>query len=269
MKTIIYIISFIFLASCSSNKGSYNEFIEYDYEIRSYYSSQTPKNLRYIEYYLNDTLIRRIGRDGDCTRYFYNSVGRLTETRWGRNCSYGRRNIMFYDSLGNNIGFYSTMDTIVDLDTVEIRQTHYYDNFNRLSREFIYDWNDTSGNQYEEWKSYKYEGQRVSSEITFVNLDTIWFGKYSYDSIGNLIEILRTRGDIWEKEVFKYDKNRFLIEKLISSNEYPLTKDVSFSAKNQKRVYQYDSSGFLINELIFSHKGKLEIKIIQNRIWKI
>jgi YD repeat-containing protein len=268
MKTPTYILILtIILISCKTTHREHYANFNYDYEIRSYYSNpDNPKNFRYSEFYLNGRLLRKIGRDGDCTRYFYDSTGQLIETRWGRNCNYGRRNILIYDSLKNHIGDYSTMDSIVNLDTVQFEQTFFYDSQYRLIKELTDKRRNLDGEEIETWKHYEYLGNKINREITLTNFDTIWDSKYIYDSIGNLIQIYRVRKKVYEIEVFRYNAEGLLIEKEIKSTANPITPVVTFSAGNNMRTYQYDSTGFLTTELLYNHKGKVEIKTIYLKI---
>lgn len=258
------------MISCkSSDTSRYSDFDDYDYEIRSYYSnSNNPDNFRYSEFYRNDTLIRKIGRDGDCTRYIYDSNGRLIETIWGRNCNYGRRNIWIFDSLENHIGYFSTMDSVVDVDTVDFDQIFFYDSNNRLIKERTDKRKNVNGEEFEIWKHYTYQDNRIDTEITLKNSDTVWIGNYQYDSVGNLIKIHRVRKKVYETELFKFDKDNLLVEKEIISTANPITPETSFSAGNNTRKYDYDSTGFKTTEIIYNHKGKAEIKTIYLKIEK-
>jgi len=48
-----------------------------------------------------------------CMRFIYDSNGHLIEQIWGRNCNYGVREIMIYDSSYNLLGTYRTRDSLV------------------------------------------------------------------------------------------------------------------------------------------------------------
>jgi hypothetical protein len=267
MKQRYILVILLLIASCKANDRKSDVDFNYDYEVRCYSSnSNDPKNFQYSEFFLNNTLVRKIGREGDCTRYFYNSEGKLIETRWGRNCSYGRRDILIYDSLNNYIGNYITLDSIVNLDTVKFEQTFFYDKQHRLIKELT-DTRDTEGGkELKAWKCYEYDGNKIIREISLTNSDTIWKGKYTYDSKGRLINIYRVRNKVYESEDFKYNENGLLIEKVITSTENPITPETSFSAGNNKRTYLYDSTGFLTTEILYNHQGKIEIKTIYLRL---
>lgn len=268
MRQIIYIF-FIFLTlyNCKvKNNDRPNDF-KYDYEIRSYFSnSDDPKNFHYSEYYHNDTLIRKIGSDGNCFTYTYNKDGRISETKSGRKCDFGWRKIFIYDSLNNHIGYYETFDSIVNLDTVFIDQVFFYDSQNRLIKERTNKRKDIHGNEFEEWNHYKYLGNLIDHEIIIENLDTIWDGKFHYDSIGNITKIHRVRKKIYETEELKYNLKGLLIEKKITSNEFTITPKVSFYRGNSRIIYEYDSTGFLTTERIIGHRGNVFLKTIYLKI---
>jgi hypothetical protein len=269
MKQRYILVILLFILSCKTNDRKSDCDFNYDYEVRCYsWNSNDPKNFRYSEFYRHDTLIRKIGREGDCTRYFYDSTGLLVETRWGRDCSYGIRNILIYDSLKNHIGYYRTMDSVVNLDTVKYDQIFFYDTHNRLIKECTNKGNNSNYEHFETWKNYNYLGNKIIREITLTNSDTIWKGKYTYDSKGRLINIYRVRNKVYESEDFKYNEKGLLIEKVITSTENPITPEVSFSAGNNKRTYLYDSTGFLTTEILYNHKGKVEIKTIYLKLEK-
>lgn len=258
------------MISCkASDTSRYYEFDDYDYEIRSYYSNpDNPDNFRNSDFYRNDTLIRRIGREGDCTRFLYDSIGRLVETIWGRNCSYGRRNILIFDLLNNHIGNYSTMDSIVNLDTVKVDQIYFYDSKNRLIKERTDSGKGMNGEDFAIWKYYEYSDNKINKEITLRNNDTVWIGNYDYDLNGNLIKIHRVRKEVFETELFKYNQDNKLIEEEIISTANPITPEVSFSAGNNVRKYKYDSTGLKISETVYNHKGKVQIITIFQKIDK-
>lgn len=271
MKIRYYIVSILILIiSCKASDKSRNyDFVDYDYEIRSYYSnSNDPDNFRYSEFYRNDTLIRKIGREGDCTTFLYDSIGRLVETIWGRNCNYGRRNIWIFDSLGNHIGYYSTMNSVVDLDSVKFEQVFFYDSNNRLIKERTDKRKNMNGEEFEIWKHYSYLNNKIDTEITIQNQDTVWIGRYYYDTFGNVIKIHRVRKKVYETELFKYNKDNVMIEKEIISTANPITPEVAFSAGNNVRKYDYDSTGFKTSEIIYNHNGKAEVKTIYLKIDK-
>ena len=85
-KSISIFLFLLLVISCHLiNKDKVYSF-DYDYEIKSYYTNTSnPENLRYIEYYKDEKLIRKIGRDGDCTTILYYENGKIKEIRWGRN----------------------------------------------------------------------------------------------------------------------------------------------------------------------------------------
>lgn len=270
MRTSVYISSIIFiLVSCSFERKDIDSFynFDYDYELRSYYSDDL-ENHKSAQFFLDGKLIRRAIRKGSCEEFHYDSTGRIMETTWGRNCEYGRRTIFIYDSLNNHIGYYSTIDSVVNLDAVKFEQILFYDSDNRLIKERTDKRNDVHGVEFEIWKSYTYTDSLIQTETTLRDSDTLWIGKYSYDSNHNLIKIHKVRNGLYETELFKYNRNGLLIEKEIISTENPVTPETSFSAGNNKRTYKYDSDGVLTEETLLNHKGKVEIKKIYKKIEK-
>ena len=226
------------------------------------------KNHKSAQFFKNDKLIRRTAREGGCEVFLYNSTGQIIETTWGRNCETGRRTIFMYDSLNNHIGYFSTMDSIVNLDTINFEQIFFYNSDNRLIKERTDKRKDMQGVEFEIWKFYTYTESLIQTETILRNNDTLWFGKYSYNSNNELIKIHRTRADLYETELFKYNESGLLIEKEIVSTENPVTPETSFSAGNNKRTYKYDSDGILTEEAVLNHEGKIQIKTIYKKIEK-
>jgi hypothetical protein len=270
MRTSIYISSIIFLlVSCNSERKNIDSFynFDYDYELRSYYSDDL-ENHKSAQFFLDGKLIRRTAREGGCEVFHYDSTGRIVETTWGRNCEYGRRTIFIYDSLNNHIGYYSTMDSVVNLDTVKFEQILFYDSYNRLIKERTDKRNDVNGVEFEIWKFYTYKDNLIQTETTLINNDTLWVGEYSYDSNNNLTKIHRVRNGLYETELYKYNKKGLLTEKEILSTENPVTPETSFSAGNNKRTYKYDSDGVLTEETVFNHEGKVQVQTIYKKVEK-
>jgi YD repeat-containing protein len=235
---------------------------QYDYEILTYSGDTTDlKNLRQTDYYdKNGKLIRQTENDG-CMRYIYGPNGHLTEKIWGRNCKYGVRELMIYDSNYNLLGTYRTRDSLVNLDTVKYKQTRFYNANNDLIKKLSYAWNDSQGEKHELWNSYVYENNKIITELEIQDSSgLIWKGTYEYDSLNNLIAIKKSRKRIFKTQTFKYDKSGRLIEEEIKSNEYPLTPDVGFSASNNKTLYKYSDSGQLLEEKTLNHLGRVDSK---------
>lgn len=226
------------------------------------------ENCKSAQFFFNGKLIRRTAHEGGCEVFHYDSTGRIMEITWGRNCEDGRRTIFIYDSQNNHIGYYSTMDSVVNLDTVEFEQIFFYDTYNRLIKERTDKRNDVNGVEFEIWKFYTYIDNLIHTETTLVNNDTLWVGKYSYDLNYNLTKIHRVRIGLFETELFKYNKNGLLIEKEIRSTKNPLTPETSFSAGNNRRTYKYDSDGVLTEETVFNHEGKDQFRTIYKKVEK-
>ena len=270
MRTTIYILPILLLLiSCNSENKRIDSFynFDFDYELRSYYSDDL-KNHKSAQFFKNGKLVRRTDREGGCEVFLYDSTGQIIETTWGRNCETGRRTIFMYDSLNNHIGYLSTMDSIVNLDTVDFEQIFFYNSDNRLIKERTDKRKDMHGVEFETWKFYTYTDSLIETETILRNNDTLWIGKYSYNSKNELIKIHRTRADLYETELFKYNENGLLIEKEIVSTENPVTPETSFSAGNNKRIYKYDSDGILTEEAVLNHEGKTQIKTIYKKLEK-
>ena len=263
MRLLTLYILFCLTVSCSPTDMTSNKLdFEYDYEVLTYSGDTTDlKNLRHTKYYdKNEKLIRRTGMDG-CMRFIYDSNGHLIEKVWGRNCDYGVRELMIYDSNYNLLGAYKTSDSLVNLDTIKYKQIYFYDSNNDLIKELTNSWNDSQGNKHEQWNSYEYQNKRRIKELDVQDsIGLIWAGVYQYDSIGNLETIRKVRNHTLETQTFKYDIEGRLIEKEIKSNEYPLTPDVGFSASNNRTLYKYSDSGQLLEEKVLSHLGRVDSK---------
>ena len=174
---------------------------------------------------------------------------------------------MFYDDSGNLLGSYTTLDSLVNLDTVSYEQIFFYDGANRLIKERIHVFTSPDGKKLETWRHYKYFGDQISEEITTFDGDTIWNGVYKYSADGKLAAIHRIRGNLVEDEFFNYNTDGRLVEKRISSTENPITPNVGFSAGNNRTVYEYDSSGFLIKEILIGHRGTAEVVTNYVKSW--
>jgi hypothetical protein len=247
---------------------AYNEDFKFDYAIKHFYEDTTDQdNLRYTEFYdSTDHLIRVSGREVGCTIYFYNDKGKLKETIWGRNCLGGVREIMIYDQRANLLGTYRTRDSLVNLDTIKFKQTRFSDTENRLIKELETEGNFSNGEHFELWNHYSYKDGKLDEVLISQNEGLLWTSKCTYDSNGNLIEISKRRNLILDKETFIYDSIGRLIERKISSNEYPLTPEISHSARNQKILYKYNSMGHLVEQIILNHKDEVRSKLFKIRV---
>ncbi|WP_282074839.1 hypothetical protein [Maribacter aquivivus] len=266
VKLYILLIISILLIGCgdkegmlnSTNISSLNNSIEHNYRIKKYFELDDTKTLSSVEYYLNDKLVEQI-REEYRTQYFYDSNNKLIKTKNCRfnNCANGFWKFIKYDSNGNTIGSYGTTDSIVDLDTIKVKQIKFYDNDNVLFKERIRKGTRTSGNGYESWKIYTYENSRLDTEIELMDLDTVWIGKYKYNTQGQLVQILRKNGKEYFNEFFEYDKLNNLSKKTLESNKYPLNENTSFSVHNNVTDFKYDNNNNnLIKEITFNHKGQ-------------
>ncbi|PKP03160.1 MAG: hypothetical protein CVU11_09355 [Bacteroidetes bacterium HGW-Bacteroidetes-6] len=271
-------ILILILAACTSKRNKIESentdelrsytFSDYDYEVRYYSNSITKDNFNSTTFYRNDTIIRNLSNEGGCTRYIYDSIGRLAQTISGRDCSCGFRKFSIYDSANNLIGYFSTQDSLVDLNTVEFDQTFFYNSNGQLIKERTSKGNDINGVAFERWSYFDYKDGKIFSETILRNNDTVWNCKYQYDSKGNLIKIHRTRDDVYETESFKYNKDNLLIKKEIISTANPVTPNISFCAGNNYSIFEYDSTGFLTAEIVYNHNGKQQVKKIYKKIYK-
>jgi hypothetical protein len=269
MRLLFSILMTLILYSCGNNeKVTYNDDFKFDHAIKHFYEDTTDQdNLRYTEFYdSTDRLIRVSGPEEGCTRYFYNDKGKLKQTIWGRNCFGGIREIMIYDQNDNLLGTYSTRDSLVNLDTVKFKQTRFYDTENKIIKELEREGNFANGQHFEIWNQYSYKNQRIDEVLISQNEGLLWTGKYIYDSNGNLKEISKKRNSITDTETFRYDSIGKLVERVISSNEYPLTPEVSHSARNQRVLYKYNSMGQLVEQITLNHKDKVQSRLFKIRV---
>ena len=235
-----------------------SEQIEYHYKVTIYSGKIRNKDICVFEYYNEkEQLVESIGHEYRI-KYIYNTKGQLIEKFNYR----GGREILIYDDKENYIKTYRIVGKYPDIDTIKSEQIKFYDENNRLIKEFIYRSTNNSGKLYEYWKYYLYENNKIVTEITTCTNDTVWVGGYSYDKMGNLIAIIRKNGQKQQKETFEYDQSNSLIKKKIEDNSYPLTKDVSFSATNWSATFLYNEQGKLIEERCYNHKGEEHSKYI-------
>lgn len=265
MTKTIYIWALILIVACQSREKKQQESFAPQYIIKSYYdNSNDYKNLKAIKYYdLSNRLLRETGKEGDCTRYLYDETGKLIEKVWVRSCEQGQgvRSIFIYDSSGNHVGIYMTLDTLVNLDTVEYEQTYFYDNENRLVKEKVAERVEPLNDTVETWNYYSYDGDKKDSVIVKENDILLWKGDYKYDMNGRLVELRKTRRNTYENEYFIYDDLGRLIEKQTKTNGNVVTPMGIVEIPDTKRVYTYDSTGFQ-NKEILCHDGKAIVQII-------
>lgn len=263
MRQFVLYTNLLLIISCATpDKDSKSLDFDYAYKIETYYTDTLDnENLRQIDYYdKSNKPIRTTETDRGCTRFIYNKAGLLVEKIWGRNCNYGIRELMIYDSSKNLLGTYRTRDSLVNLDTIKYRQQYFYDANNNLIKEFVRDWNNVKGEHFEQWNSYQYADGKKIKEIVTYNGNLIWSGDFVYIS-NKLISINRTRGKVYWTESYKYDKDGRRIEEEIKSNEYPLTPETGFSAKNNKTIYRYGLDGRLLEATTLNHKGKVDSRL--------
>lgn len=269
----IYLLGLISIGliviSCSTSRQEFNSFydFDYDYELRRYYSDDL-KNHKSAQFYLDGKLIRATNRDGVCTQYYYDENDKLIETKWGRNCSYGRRCIYIFDSTQNHVGYYYTLDSIVNIDTIQFEQIFYYNSKNQLIKERTHQGTAISDKEFETWNYYAYSDDLRKTLITMSNSDTLWKGTYSYDSLNNLVAIHKKRNDVYETISYTYNSNGLVNKEEIKSTANPVTEITSFSAGNHSKIYEYDSSNQLISETIINHNGEVQFKNVYKKVYK-
>ncbi|WP_187263604.1 hypothetical protein [Pontibacter beigongshangensis] len=262
MRNRLYILFALILFACDKAQPIEDLWLpdgfDYAYSITEYNGDpKNSENFRCREYYdSTDRILLEIGGSHEgCLMFLYDSTGRLLEKRWGRNCQGAIRDSMVYDAAGNLIGSVTPKDSL-NPNPRPFRQTKFYDNQNRLVKEFIRDFTDADGNRLEFWRELTYAVGKISKELITQNGNLEWDGTYEYDKSDRLIAIKKKRGEVYQNEYFRYDSKGKLLEKERTSNEYPLTPEVTHSAWNNRTVYDYDSNGFLVKEISISHKGK-------------
>ncbi|QMU28938.1 hypothetical protein [Adhaeribacter radiodurans] len=265
MKTKLHILIVLVMVACNNQHESYDpwlpEGIKYSYSITTYYGENNDlDNHRGIEYYdsLNRILLKVSPEEG-CTKYEYDSIGRLQEERWGRNCQFVSRLIMVYDKAGNHLGVFSTQDSTVNIIPAPFRQTKFYDSENRLIKELTRDHTDADGKKNEEWKELRYSDGRISKEIITWNGSLEWVGIYEYDKYNRLVAIKRRRGQVTQNKYFRYNKQGKVIEEKRTSNEYPISTNATHYAWNSSTLYEYDSTGSLVKVFSLTHKGDMDL----------
>lgn len=267
MRRIFQItIIFLFNLSCrTSDNNSGNEFT-YHYEVDSYYNnSNEPKNFISTKYYdSSDKLIRETKRDGICIEYLYNENDKIAETVTGRNCDFGRRSIFIYDSAGNHLGNFETLQPNIDLDTVDFEQTKFYNDLNQLVKEKISETKSIDGELIEIWNLYKYDKDLKTSLEVKKNDFTEWYGTYKYDSVGNILELKKTRNERYETETFTYNNLGLLIEIEKKNNGKLITPMGTFDHPDRRIVFKYDSTNFLYEESIYDN-DKFTVKTINEK----
>ncbi|WP_179347612.1 hypothetical protein [Winogradskyella pacifica] len=257
---------FIIISSCQTR----NEFpdvsnqIDFAYKQLKYSDKVSDKNLNGIRYFSIDSLlIETIGFE---YRYklIYDSNNKLIEEYGCRmyNCDVGSRKLYFYDKNKNLIGNFYTSDSIVDRDTITFEQTKFYNSNNLLKKELIQSGKNVKGKYFETWKEYKYLDNQIIKEFETHNSDTIWIGKYEYNSDNNLSRIERKLGDKYEIEDFEYSKPNRIKKHTIKSNEHKIDKHTSYSVNNNSTEYIYYENGLIKEKIHFNHLGEKRWKYI-------
>jgi len=271
MKLFRIIISFLIVFlfwSCQSNKRHIPDFsdnIDYCYKTTVYSILDKKKEIYSYDYYdKHDNLIESVGFERR-TKFIYDSIGHLQEKFICRmyNCEVGFRQIFIKDDFGNIMGIHNTREKELDLDTIDFKQTKFYNEKNQLIRELTYSNTGSDGVYFEYWKHYTYETNRIISDIEmFNNNDTIWSGKYLYDDFGNLTSIIYTNKGSVKTKTFEYDQCGNLIKETIEKDKHLLAKDVSFCVDNNTTAYVYDDNKRLVEKTRYNHKSEVWNKFI-------
>ncbi len=258
LKSILLL--FIIISSCETRTEfpDISNQIEFAYKQLRYSDKVSDKNLKGIRFFSNDSLlIETIGFE---YRYklVYDSNNKLLEEYGCRmyNCDVGSRKIYFYDDKNNLIGNFHTSDSMIDKDTIDFKQTKFYNPNNQLIKELIQSGNNVKGEYFETWKEYEYLSNKIIKEVEMYNSDTIWIGDYFYDKRNNLTQITRRFGDKYEIELFFYNKSNQIKEHRIMSNEHKVDKYTSHSVNNNSTEYQYYDNGLIKEKIHYNHLGE-------------
>lgn len=259
MNKIIATIVILILFGCNSDNKipDFSSEIEYKFKTIEYFGNPEKNDIISYKYFNKDgKLIEQIGNEYRI-KYSYDSNGKLKEKLNCRiyNCDLGWSEVLKYDDNGNYIGINIIPKKNKSIIPKKFEQTKFYDNKNNLVKELSDSGTDVKGNNWEKWKYYYYENNRIVREIEKSNDEVIWNGEYEYDANNNLVSIKRKNNQKYETESFQYDKQKKLIKKRIQNDEL-LADTVSFSVYNNSTTYEYDKQGRLIQEITFNHKGK-------------
>lgn len=258
-KFSFFLILSILISSCSSDNKIPDFSSEIDYAYRCIEYSGNPEKddiLCYKYFDKKDKLLEEVGREYR-VKFSYNGKGILKEKLSCRmyNCDIGWREIFFYDDNDNYIGSRRIPKNIKSQTPTNFEQTKFYDSNNHLVKELYDRGTSMDGSNWEIWKYYSYQDNRIQSEIQKINGKIDGTGEYKYDIDGNLISITRDNYSKNEIELFQYDKNKKLTKKSIENDEL-LNDNASFSVHNNSTTYKYDKLGRISQEITFNHRGE-------------
>ncbi len=95
----------------------------------------------------------------------------------------------------------------------------------------------------------------------------LWRVAYQYDPKDRLAELIKTRGDTYEKEYFVYNQSGNLVQHGTKTNEKLTIPIGTFQKPDSKRIYTYDSTGFQTQEILY-HNEKAIVQVINIKKYK-
>lgn len=270
MKNIITHIILINLAAISCGELAGIKLDNVEYEIWTYYEAEDKKNLAHVDYYdSNKRLLRKWGFGEYCNNYIYDKEGRLIEIEETRNClDPVRREIFQFDSMGNQISSIKLQNNQIDLDTVLIRQTKFYDQHAFPIKQI-----EQQGSTVK-LIAYKYKDEKLYSESVFNESgDLEWVKTFGYNDAGLIDSTYKQIGAAKEIERYYYDSQQRVIRRTISNNqkrifkspELPNNSKSIFDNFNHETIYEYKEGGELEIETKLSSEGKPFSRIIKRK----
>ena len=267
MKRTLIHIMILLLIGCQGESEICGELDDVHYVVNHYYTNMDKVN--HIEYYNSkDQLLRWWRPAEEIKNYKYDNKGKLIEVQYSRSCrSVLEHKYQLYNDEGQHIGEHISQTPITNLDSVEQIQTKFYNNLGQLERELIKE----KGKPLN--KQYSYENGKLTTTIVLnenneqIRIERNFFG------ISNLIDStkVQSNGITWT-EINKYDLNKRLKSKTISSNTKPEISNsnydkskVIFDNYNHVRNYEYKDKGNIMIERRIGNNGKSNLTIIQEK----
>ncbi|OAN60701.1 hypothetical protein A8B79_09265 [Balneola sp. EhC07] len=235
--------------------------IEYDYGLKIVTTFENGHSGDSYKYYnANEKLVESVGYESR-NKFKYDSLGVLKEVFRCRmyNCEFGIRELLIYDNSGNNIGSYTTTDSLVNVDTADFIQTKFYNSDNQLTHELTdRGMNYHTKEKFEKWSFYEYEDDLIKKEFQKINSDTEWTGLYFYNSNDLLRKIEYWNDKQYRFITYRYNEDGKLISKILESGPEELADNVAFNVNNNKRKIEYDNLGRISVIELFNHKEELQ-----------
>jgi YD repeat-containing protein len=257
----------IILVSCSSESKFCGELENVNYIVNYYYKNM--EKVDHIEYYDSNHKILRWWDTGiQINNYKYDKQGRLSEIHYSRSCqSIFKYEYKIYNDSGQLIGEYMSRTPVVNIDSIQILQTKFYNKFGELVTEI------STENGLQLKTNYTYEKKRVKKKISLNEKGEIVKSQtYYYGNSGNIDSINIYNYGISTIEENKYDSQNRLIGKTIKSNtkfnfENPYIKpeNVIFDNNNHYRTYEYKNNGRIKIERRLNKDGKSHLTIITEK----